>query len=119
MFIDNEAEDSSVLDSVHLALAASDLRWKDDRNRADLVFHFERNAKPADRTLKGNEINIAIKNTYTLSVSDRNGTEVWENTVDSDPSNVRNEDTERSWIDYLHKHPAFKLVTMFLKNRSQ
>ena len=119
VFIDNEAGDSSVLDSVHLVLAASDLRWKNDRNGADLIFHFERNAEPSERTVKGNEIRIAVKNTYTLSVSDRNGKAVWKNTEDVDPSNVRNENTERSWIDYLHKHPAAKLVTMFLKNRSE
>jgi hypothetical protein len=52
VFIDNEAGDTSVLDSAHLVLAASDLRWKDDRNSADLVFHFDRNAETASRTNK-------------------------------------------------------------------
>lgn len=119
VFIDNEAGDSSVLDSAHIALASSDLRWKDDRNTADLVFHFERNAETADRTVKGNEIHIAIKNTYTLEVTDRNGTAVWKNAVDFDPSNVRTENTERSWLQYLHRHPVAKLITMFLKSRSE
>jgi hypothetical protein len=119
VFIDNETGDSSVLDSAHIVLASTDLRWKDDRSSADLVFHFGRNAESADRTVKGNEIHIAIKNTYTPEVTARNGTVIWKNAVDFDPSNVRTENTERSWLGYLHRHPAGKLVTLFLKSRSE
>lgn len=119
VFIDNEAGDTSVLDSAHLVLAASDLRWKDDRNSADLVFHFDRNVETESRTATGDEIHIAIRNAYTLEVKDRDGTVVWQNSVDLDPSNVRTENTERSWLEYLHRHPAAKLVTMFLKSRSE
>ena len=119
VFIDNDAGDASVLDSAHLALASSDLRWNDDRNRADLVFHFERNSAAADRTVKGNEINVTVRNTYTLEVMDKDGTSVWKNAAVLDPSNLRTEHTERSWIEYLHKHPAARLVTMFLKSRAE
>ena len=119
VFIDNETGDSSVLDSAHIALASSDLRWRDDRNTADLIFHFERNAEPADRSEKGNEIHISIKNTYTLEVTDENGTIIWKNAVDLDLSNARTENTERSWIEYLHRHPAAILVNLFLKSRSK
>jgi len=119
VFIDNEAGDSSVLDSVHLALVSSSLRWKDDQNGADLVFHFQRNAGPSGQTVKGNEIHIAVINTYTLKVIDRVGTAVWNDSVASDLSNIRTENTERAWLEYLHRHPAAVLVNRFLKNRSQ
>jgi len=119
VFIDNEAADSSVLDSVHLALASSSLRWKDDRTGADLVFHFKRSAEPSDQTIKGNEIHVLVKQTYTLEVTDRAGTAVWKDSTARDPSNVRTENTESSWLEYLHRHPAAILTNKFLKSRSE
>jgi hypothetical protein len=119
VFIDSEAGDSSVLDSVHLALASSNLRWKDDRNSADLVFHFRRSAQQSGRAVKENEIRIAVNNTYTLEVTDRTGTAVWKDSMAFDPSNVRNENTERAWLEYLHRHPATVLVNKFLKSRAE
>jgi hypothetical protein len=119
VFIDNEAGDSSVLDSVHLVLASSNLRWKDDRNNAELVFHFQRNAEQSGQTVNGNEIHIAVKNSYTLEVTDRAGRAVWKDSVVLDPSNVRTENTEQAWLEYLHRHPAAALVNKFLKSYSE
>jgi hypothetical protein len=119
VFIENGTGDSSVLDSAHLALASSDLRWKDDRKSADLVFHFERNVQPSGRTVRDDKIHVTAKNTYTLDVTDRVGTVLWKASVDFDPSNVRAENTERAWLEYLHQHPANALVNMFLKVRAE
>jgi len=119
VFIDNEAGDSSVLDSVHLALASSNLRWKDDRNSAELVFHFQRTADQSGQAVNGDEIHIVVKNTYTLEVTDRAARTVWKDSVVLDPSNVRTENTERAWLEYLHRHPAAALVNRFLKSRSE
>src|SRR5215475_5972730 len=73
IFIENEAGDTSVLDSAHLALASSRFNWVDDKDTADLVFTFNRNASTASRTVKGDSISIAIRNTYTLEVTDQHG----------------------------------------------
>jgi hypothetical protein len=116
VLIDNTSGDSSVLDSVHLILASSRLGWGDDPDRADLVLKFSSAASEGDRSANANKISIHIKNFYTLEVTDKNGTVVWKDSVEFDPSsNIRTDKTERSWIEYLHKHPAAKLVANFLK----
>jgi hypothetical protein len=116
LFIENTSGDSSVLDSVHLILASSRMGWSDERGKADLILRFGTSASEGDRSTNGNTISIKVRNFYTLEVVDRNGTTVWKDSVEDDPlSNVRTDRTERSWIEYLHKHPAAKLVANFLK----
>jgi len=119
IFIENEAGDTSVLDSAHLALASSRFNWVDDKDTADLVFTFNRNASTASRTVKGDSISIAIRNTYTLEVTDQHGTIIWKSSTDLSNSNVRKDRTERSWIEYLHHHPAAQLVNKFLAAAEQ
>jgi hypothetical protein len=116
VFIENISGDSSVLDSVHLILASSRLGWSDERDRADLILKFDSGASEGNRSTDGNTISINIRNFYTLEVTDKNGATIWKESVEFDPSsNVRADKTEHSWIDYLHKHPAAKLVANFLK----
>jgi hypothetical protein len=119
VFIENEAGDTSVLDSAHLVLASSRFNWVDDKGTADLVFSFNRNASTASRTVKGDAISIAIRNTYTLEVTDEHGTIIWKSSTDLSNSNVRKDRTERSWIEYLHHHPAAQLVDKFLAATEQ
>jgi hypothetical protein len=116
VFIENASNDSSVLDSVHLILASSRLSWGDERDRADLILKFDRDASEGNRSTNGDTISIAIRNFYTLEVTDKNGTMVWKDSVEFNPgTNVRQDKTEHSWIEYLHKHPAAKLVANFLR----
>jgi hypothetical protein len=116
VLIENTSGDSSALDSIHLILASSRLGWTDDRSRADLILKFDRAASERNRSTNGNAITIGIRNSYTLDVTDKNGTVVWKDSVEFDPSaNVRTDRTEHSWIEYLHKHPAAKLAANFLK----
>jgi hypothetical protein len=115
VLIKNTSGDSSVLDSVHLILASSRLGWTDDRDKADLILKFSRAASEGDRSTNGNALSIHIRNFYALEVTDKNGTVVWKDSVEFDPSsNLRTDKTEHSWIEYLHKHPAAKLVANFL-----
>jgi len=116
VLIENASGDSSVLDSIHLILASSRLGWTDDRDKADLILKFDRAASEGNRSTAGNTITISIRNSYTLEVTDKNGTVVWKDSVEFDPtSNVRTDRTEHSWIEYLHKHPAAKLTANLLK----
>jgi hypothetical protein len=116
VFIENTSGDSSVLDSVHLILASSRMGWSDEREKADLILNFGSRASEGTRSTNGNSISIHIRNFYTLEVTDKNGTMVWKDEVEFDPSsNVRKDRTEQSWIEYLHKNPAANLVVHFLK----
>ncbi len=116
VLLENTSGDSSVLDSAHLILASSRLGWTDDRGRADLILKFSRAASEGNRSTNDNAISISIRNFYTLEVTDKTETVVWKDSVEFDPlSNVRPDKTEHSWIEYLHKHPAAKLVANFLK----
>jgi hypothetical protein len=119
IFIENEAGDSNVLDSVHLVLASSRFSWVEDRDSADLVFAFDRKASTASRTVKGDAISIAIRHTYTLEVTEQDGTVIWKGSADLDYSNGRKDRTERSWIEFLHHHPAAQLADRFLAPSAQ
>jgi hypothetical protein len=116
VLIENISGDSSALDSIHLILASSRLGWTDDRDRADLILKFYRAASEGNRSTNGNTIEISIRNSYRLEVTDKNGAVVWKDSIEFDPSsNVRTDRTEHSWIEYLHRHPAAKLAANFLK----
>ena len=116
ILIENKSGDSSVLDCAHLILASTRLEWTDNREKADLILVFDRRASQGDRSVNGGAISIAIDNFYTLNVTDGGGKLLWKDSVKFDPSaNVRADRSERSWIEYLHNHPAAKLMANFLK----
>jgi hypothetical protein len=116
VFIENTTGDSFVLDSTHLILAASQIGWTDDRDKADLILNFGTSASEGSRSTEGNAISISIRNFYSLDVTDNHGTTYWKDSVEYDPrSLVRRDRSERSWIEFLHKHPAARLTGNFLK----
>jgi len=116
VFIENTSGDSFVLDSAHLILAASQIGWTDQRDKADLILNFGVGASEGSRSTNGNEISVNVRNFYTLNITDDTGTTCWKESVEFDPrSMVRKDRTERSWIEFLHNHPAAKLTRDFVK----
>jgi hypothetical protein len=115
VFIENATDDPFVLDSAHLILAASQIGWTGTRDKADLILSFGSKASEGNRSTSENTIAISIKNFYTLDVRDNSGTPLWNDSVEFDAPMVRKDRTERSWIEFLHKHPVAKLTSDFLK----
>ncbi len=114
IFIDNETASDAVSNSALLALTSSDLNPVSERSKADLVFRFKRKVPTADRSVNGERISIAIRNTYTLEVIDTAGDIVWQGSADLDPGNVRKDSTAASLNEWLKRHPAGQLVNRFL-----
>lgn len=114
VFIENRTGDGSLIDSAHLILASSPLTWDSDHERADLIFRFDRSSSEGSRVVSGDTISISIRNTVTLEVINREHKVIWKGAEDLDESNTRKDKSEQSWLDYLHRHPAAKLIHEYL-----
>ncbi len=102
-------------DAIHLALSTSKLSWADEREDADLIFHFDRNITKENRQIQGNEINISMSWQVTLSVINKNGKEVWKGNEPLDTTNTRSDSTEESYIAFLRRDAEYKLTKRFMK----
>ena len=114
VFIENRTDDRTLIDSAHLTLASSPLTWDSDRERADLIFRFDRSSSEGNRVVNGDTISISIRNTVTLEVLNKQHKVIWKGAADLDESITRKDRSEQSWLDYLHRHPAAKLIHEFL-----
>lgn len=112
--IDNRTSDKWIPRFVRVALVDSGLREIIDKEKADLVLTYDRDALPAKRTVVGDEIRIQIENTYTLEVMDRFGESRWKGSEVLGDLAASNSDKHPSAED----NPIVKLTREFLRDRN-